>query len=116
LSGGPVPAWMPTVSIAATIMLLIPLATVTINYATTMKGNYHMVYYSPTIRFTVFGAMAWSLAMLIAVFASLRSASRVTHLTQFSAGEMHLIVYGFFTMVMFGSMYYIVPRLVGCEW
>ena len=28
----------------------------------------------------------------------------------------HLGLYAFFTMVMFGSMYYIVPRLVGREW
>ena len=28
----------------------------------------------------------------------------------------HLGLYAFFTMVMFGSMYYIVPRIVGREW
>jgi cytochrome c oxidase cbb3-type subunit 1 len=25
-------------------------------------------------------------------------------------------LYAFVTMILFGSMYYIVPRLVGCEW
>ena len=116
LTGGPVPAWLPTVSIAATIMLLIPLATVTINYAKTMQGNTHMVYYSPTIRFSVFGATAWSVAIIIALFASLRSVDRVVHFTQFHVGQFLLIVYAFFSMVMFAAMYYIVPRLVGCEW
>ena len=116
LTGGPVPAWMPTVSIAAMIMMLVPLATVTINYAATMRGFTHMVYYSPTIRFTLFGAVAWSLSVLVGVVASLRSVDRVVHFTQFSVGQGQLLIYAFFSMVMFGSMYYIVPRLVGCEW
>ena len=29
---------------------------------------------------------------------------------------MHLVIYAFFSMVMFGAIYYILPRLVGCEW
>jgi len=41
---------------------------------------------------------------------------RVTQFTQFSVGQMHLGVYAFFTMTMFGAIYYIAPRLVGCEW
>jgi cytochrome c oxidase cbb3-type subunit 1 len=27
-----------------------------------------------------------------------------------------MLLYAFFSMTMFGAMYYIVPRLVGCEW
>ncbi len=116
LTGGPVPAWLPTVSISATIMMLVPLATVTINHVLTMYGRYDMVYHSPTIRFTVFGAFCWSLSILTAIITALRSVDRVTHFTQFSVGQFQLVIYGFFTMAMFGSMYYIVPRLVGCEW
>jgi cytochrome c oxidase cbb3-type subunit 1 len=36
--------------------------------------------------------------------------------TQAHVGYSHLGLYAFFSMVMFGSMYYIVPRLVGREW
>jgi cytochrome c oxidase cbb3-type subunit 1 len=116
MTGGPVPAWLPTVSIAATIMLLVPLATVTINYAKTIQGHTHMVYYSPTIRFTMFGAVAWSVSIIVFIIASLRTVDRVIHFTQFAVGQMQLVVYASFSMVMFGAMYYIVPRLVGCEW
>jgi cytochrome c oxidase cbb3-type subunit 1 len=40
-------------------------------------------------------------------------------LLQFTYAEYgyHLLaVYGFFSMTMFGAIYYIVPRLTGCEW
>ncbi len=116
LSGGPVPAWSVTVSIAATILMLIPIATVTANYAFTMRDALETVHTSPTIRFVFFGAVAWSIAGVLAMLGSLRSVDRITHFTTWSSGWTHLMLYGFFTMTMFGSMYYIVPRLVGCEW
>jgi cytochrome c oxidase cbb3-type subunit 1 len=40
----------------------------------------------------------------------------MTHLSHAWAGESHLLLYGCATMVLFGSIYYIVPRLTGCEW
>ena len=39
-----------------------------------------------------------------------------THFTEWSHGQVHLVILGFFSMVMFGAIYYITPRLVGCEW
>jgi cytochrome c oxidase cbb3-type subunit 1 len=116
LSGGPVPVWMVSAGTVACIMMLIPVATVTVNYVLTMRGQYNMVYHSPTIRFVFYGAFAWSLLNIIAVIASMRSVDRVTHFTHFIVAQMHLGLYAFFSMVIFGSMYYIVPRLVGCEW
>ena len=73
LSGGPVPAWLVTLSIAASILLLVQIVTVTANLVLTMRGQYHMVYHSPTIRFTFFGAIAFPLASVIGLLASLRS-------------------------------------------
>ena len=55
LSGGPIPAWMVTVSISASIMMLVPVSTVSVNLLMTMRGRFDMVFHSPTIRFTVFG-------------------------------------------------------------
>lgn len=116
LSGGPVPVWMVTISIVASILLLIPVATVTANYVLTMQGDYSLVYHSPTIRFVFFGAVSYTVANLVMVFGSYRSIGSMTAFTVFSTGQDQLFVLAFFTMVMFGSMYYIIPRLVGCEW
>ncbi|EDY20301.1 cytochrome c oxidase subunit transmembrane protein [Chthoniobacter flavus Ellin428] len=90
--------------------------TVTANLVLTMQGQFHMVYHSPTIRFTFFGAIAFTVSSVIGLFASLRSVDRIVHFTQFQNGEMQLVVYSFFSMVIFGAIYYILPRLVGCEW
>lgn len=116
LSGGPIPAWIVTLSIASSIVLLVQIVTVTANLVLTMGGQYHMVYHSPTIRFTFFGAIAFSISSVIGLLASLRSVDRLVHFTQFSNGQTQLVVYCFFSMVIFGAIYYILPRLVGCEW
>jgi cytochrome c oxidase cbb3-type subunit 1 len=116
LSGGPIPAWVVTVSISASILLLVQIVTVTTNLVLTMRGQYHMVYHSPTIRFTFFGAIAFTISSLVGLFASLRSVDRVVHFTQFQNGQAMLVIYCFFSMVIFGAIYYILPRMVGCEW
>ncbi len=116
LSGGPVPAWLVTISIAASIMMIVPLATIGTNIIKTMQGVQHMVYHSPTIRFTFFGSICFCLALGLSVLTSLRSVDGVLHFTLYQAAYNELLLYSFYSMVMFGAIYYITPRLVGCEW
>jgi cytochrome c oxidase cbb3-type subunit 1 len=116
LSGGPVPAWMVTLSVAANIVMLVPVLTAVVNFLATIRGHSELVYCSPTLRFTVFGAVAFAVTNIVALVASLRGVDRVVHFTQFGFGQYHLLTYSFFSMVMFGAIYYITPRLVGCEW
>src|SRR5438309_694906 len=116
LVDGPFPAWMITASIAATILTIIPVATVGLNHHMTMQGYFPLMRYSPTLRFTVFGAISYTVFSAVGVLISLRSVARYVNFTQASIAYSHLGLYAFFTMVMFGSVYYIVPRLVGREW
>jgi len=116
LVDGPFPAWMITASIAATILTIIPVATVGLNHHMTMQGYFPVMRYSPTLRFTVFGAMSYTVFSIIGILISLRSTARYLHFSQASIAYSHIGLYAFFTMIMFGSMYYIVPRLVGREW
>jgi cytochrome c oxidase cbb3-type subunit 1 len=116
LIDGPFPAWMITASIAAAILTIIPVATVGLNHHMTMRNHFPLMRYSPTLRFTVFGAIAYTAFSIVGVLISLRSMARIVHFTEASMGYTYMGLYAFFTMVTFGSMYYIVPRLVGREW
>jgi cytochrome c oxidase cbb3-type subunit I len=116
LIDGPFPAWMITASIAAMILTLIPVATVGLNHHMTMRDHFPLMRYSPTLRFTVFGAIAYTAFSIVGVIISLRSMAAIVHFTEVSMGWTYMGLYAFFTMVTFGSMYYIVPRLVGREW
>src|ERR1700682_2719666 len=116
LVDGPFPAWMITASIAATILTIIPVATVGLNHHMTMQGYFPVMRYSPTLRFTVFGAMSYTVFSVFGILISLRSTARYLHFSQATTAYSQIGLYAFFTMIMFGSMYYIVPRLVGREW
>jgi len=116
LIGGPFPIWLITASVVASFMMLIPVLTVAINHHMTMRGHFGRLAESPTLRFTVFGAMIYTLVSLQGVSMAIPAWNKITHFTHYTVGHAHLGMYGFFSMIMFGSMYYIVPRLVGCEW
>src|SRR3954465_1327627 len=116
LVDAPFPAWMITASIAAMILAMIPVATVGLNHHMTMQGYFPVIRYSPTLRFTVFGAISYTVFSALGVLISLRSVARYLQFSEVSVAYSHLGLYAFFSMIMFGAMYYIVPRLVGREW
>jgi cytochrome c oxidase cbb3-type subunit 1 len=116
LIGGPVPTWLVTVSIVGSMMMVVPVGAVAVNHHLTMVGYFHLLRYSPTLRFIVFGAMNYTIVSVQGSIESLRSVNEVTHFTHYTVGHAHWGVYAFYTMIMFGAMYYIVPRLTGWEW
>jgi cytochrome c oxidase cbb3-type subunit 1 len=116
LVGGPMPAWLVSVSIVASVMMMIPVLTVAINHHLTMRGHFRELKHSPTLMFIVFGAMNYTATSVHGALSALRSVSEVTHFTHHTIAHAHHGMYAFFTMVMFGSMYYIVPRLTRREW
>jgi cytochrome c oxidase cbb3-type subunit 1 len=113
---GPFSALLISACISASILTMIPVANVGLNHHLTMQGYFPLLRYSPTLRFTVFGAMSYTVFSVIGVLISLRSVASYVNFTQVSIAYTHLGLYAFFTMTIFGSMYYIVPRLVGREW
>lgn len=116
LIGGPVPAWVQTAGIAASFMMVVPVVVTAINHHMTMVGSFGALKYSPTLRFIVFGAVSYTLTSLQGSSMAIRSWSEVTHFTHYTVAHAHWGMYAFFTMVMFGSIYYIMPRLLLKEW
>ncbi len=116
LIGGPVPVWVQSAGIAASFMMVVPVVVTAINHHLTMIGSFSSLKTSPTLRFIVFGAVSYTLASLQGSSMALRSWNEVTHFTHYTVGHSHLGMYAFFTMVMFGAVYYILPRILLKEW
>jgi len=116
LIGGPVPAWVVSASIVASLMMVIPVVVTAINFHMTMVGNFAALRYSPTLRFVVFGAVNYTLVSLTGSAMAIRSVNEITHFTHFTVGHAHQGMYAFFTMVMFGAIYYVMPRILRKEW
>ena len=116
LIGGPVPTWLITMSIVQSMMMIIPVFTVTVNLHMTVFGNFKALVYSPSLRFIVLGMMLYTAASVQGSLEALRSVNTVTHFTHFTVAHAHLGLYGFFSMVMFGAIYFIMPRVMNWEW
>lgn len=116
LIGGPVPVWLVSAGIVASVMMVIPVVVTAINHHMTAVGNARAVWVSPTLRFIVFGAISYTLVSLIGSAMALRDVNEVTHFTQFTVGHAHHGVYAFLTMVLFGSIYFMMPRILCREW
>jgi len=116
LVGAPIPAWIITTGIATTFLMLIPVWVVGYNFHKTLEGNYALAGSSPTLKFVMFGLIAYVAGQVTLALSAFRSVSYVAQSTIFSYGSFNIMFYAFFSFIMFGAIYYITPRMVGCEW
>lgn len=116
LVGGPVPHWLITLSIVQSMMMIIPVLAFSVNQHMTMRGQFKTTIYSPTLRFIVLGGMMYTLSSIQGSFEALRSISTVAHFTHFTVAHAHLGLYAFFSIVMFGAIYFVMPRIMNWEW
>ncbi len=116
LIGGPVPIWMTTTGIVTSVMMVIPVITVGVNLSISASGSRQDLWRSPALRFIMFGVSSYILASLVGSTMSLRTVNEITHFTHFAEGNVQHTVYAFFSMIMFGGVYYMVPRLMKREW
>jgi cytochrome c oxidase cbb3-type subunit I len=116
LIGGPVPGWLITLSIVQSMMMILPVAAFTVNQYQTLKGHLGALRYSPTLRFIGIGGLMYTASSVQGSLEALRSVNVITHFTHYTVAHAHLGLYGFVTMVFFGAIYFMVPRITGREW
>lgn len=110
LVGGPVPAWIPTLAIVSTVMVLFHHIIVYLN----MRGIFSSGG-SNVLKFAAFGFGAYLLGALIDVVFSTRIFAVVTQFTLFEEAQAQLGLAAF-SMIMFAALYYLAPRLAGAAW
>ncbi len=113
--GAPVPAWMPTLSGAATALLIVPLLAVGLVGWRTVWGAVRSNWDNGPFCFIGTGLDCFCLAGLMLMAMGCPKISPVTQFTWFGPAETQLRLYGFFAMTMFGAAYYLLPRVVGIE-
>ncbi len=117
LTGAPIPYFIPYLGATATILFFIPAITAAVNILKTAISSGDLMNNSPTLRFTTAGIVGLMVMAGAAVF--LNIPGWTLELSQFSMsgyGFEILALYGFFSFVMFGAIYFIVPRITRREW
>jgi cytochrome c oxidase cbb3-type subunit 1 len=107
LVGGPIPAWIVSVSVAAGVLLAIPVLLASANLNVGGSSS------SPALKFAKLATWSFTLGGLAYAVTSLRCAKAVLHFTQFEVAVRELLQFGFVTGALFAGAYALVPRLAG---
>ena len=116
LIGGPVPAWILSLAVVASVLTLLPLYAVYANFSGTLSHHGRGLRHSPSLRFVTVGVWCFLAAGIARHVAGFRSVNVVVHFTLVGGAVHELVVYGFVSLALFGAMYYSVARMLNTEW
>jgi len=121
LIGGPVPRWMPAVSTAATVCLLVAVISNGLNWYLTCRpacasGNCDAMKKDAVLNFVQFGALAYLVHGVVSALMSVPQVAAITNFTYATVARNNLLLHGFVAMVLFGCLYYIIPQLTQVKW
>jgi cytochrome c oxidase cbb3-type subunit I len=110
-SHAPVPAWLPAMSAFAAALLFVPLIAIAVIAVKTVRGSSALCKGGP-LCYVKFGTAAFILAGLMFIAEVCPQISRVTEFTWFGPAQTQLQLLGFFTIVMCGAIYELLPRVM----
>lgn len=116
LSSGPVPAWISTAGIVAMTMLVVPVAIITLNIFSSLQGLYQKVWASTSLKFTFVAAVSFPLVHVAQATLGYRTFQEIIQFTHFSTAMWMFGMYAFFSMTLFGAVYFLLPRIMVREW
>ncbi len=110
LIGGPVPAWIATMAVVAYSMLVFHYMVIALNFRIAFRTS------GTAIRFIRVGLISYMLVGIIELITSFRAPALATQFTFLASALEQLGLYGGISMLFFGAIYYMVPRLIGNPW
>jgi cytochrome c oxidase cbb3-type subunit 1 len=115
LAGGPIPAWLVTVGIVARVLLVLPILAAVTNLTLTQWSASVSPRAHVALRFMQVGLVAYALSGFGNAIFAFRSLQSYFQFTPLLAAQEMLVTYGFFSFVMFGAIYWIVPLVSASE-
>ncbi len=108
----PSPTWLQTLTVAFSILAVVPTTAFMVNFFMTMKGRWHRAADDVALRFLVTGALFWALTCLQGVAQSFRTFSLYVHFTNWVVGHSHLAFVADYSFWAFGLIYAMLPQLL----
>jgi cytochrome c oxidase cbb3-type subunit 1 len=108
--------WLNGVSVAAGLLMMIPALLIAMTFIKPVREGYALFSQSVPLRFVVIGICAFFVTHTLGSLLQVDAIERYTQFTLAIDGHFYLVVYAFPTLVFFGAIYYIMPKVLGYEW
>ena len=110
--GAPVPAWLPSVSTAASALMIVPLIAIAVIVVGTVCGANVSCKGGPYC-YIKFGTVAFFFSALMLIAQGCPHASHLLGFTWFGPAQVLWQIFGFFAIIVLGGAYELLPRIMG---
>jgi cytochrome c oxidase cbb3-type subunit I len=111
----PISDWAETIAIVTSMLLIIPVWTVLVNFFGTVMGRWGTLGRNLPAKFLIMGSLMYLVGCFQGSTEALRSIQQPTHFTDFVISHSHLTVFGTFVVWAIGGLVYVWPRVCGRE-
>lgn len=112
----PIPMFLQYGSVIATVAVELVVTTVIINFLGTLWGEGRAFMQNLPVRWFYTGMIYYFLTCLQCSMQVTLTFQKLIHFTDWVVGHAHLVMFGVFSMWLFGIMTYLFPRLIGRSW
>jgi cytochrome c oxidase cbb3-type subunit 1 len=112
----PIPMFLQYGAVISTIAVELVVATVVINFFGTLWGRGRALFDNLPIRYFYTGMVFYFITCFQCALQVTLTFQKLIHFTDWVVGHAHLVMFGVFSMWLFGVMTYLFPRLYGRQW
>lgn len=112
----PIPMFLQYGAVISTIAVELVVATVVINFFGTIWGDGRKAVTNLPIRWFYTGIIFYFTTCLQCAFQVTLTFQKLIHFTDWVVGHAHLVMFGVFSLWIYGVMTYLIPRLLGVDW
>lgn len=109
----PIPAWLKTISIVDSVLMLIPVLIVIVNLWMTWRGRLGILLKDTAGRWVVLGIFWYLLTGVQGSLQSMPFLQKVTHFNNWTIGHAHIAVLGFSGFIAIGTVWHVLPLITG---
>jgi cytochrome c oxidase cbb3-type subunit 1 len=107
------PDWTQSVGMIFSLILLAPSWGGMINGMMTMSGAWHKLRDDPILKFLIVSLSFYGMSTFEGPMMSIKTVNSLSHYTDWTIGHVHSGALGWVGLITMGSLYYLIPRLVG---
>ena len=107
------PDWLQSIGMVFSLILLAPSWGGMINGIMTLSGAWHKLRTDPVLKFMIVALSFYGMSTFEGPMMSIKTVNALSHYTDWTIGHVHSGALGWVAMMTIGSLYCVIPRLIG---